>query len=249
MKYLTIIFFFTAISINLKANEQSDIIILKSGQSYKLNVLEIFSWGLKLSNNLSCMYKQISTISTNDSILVNKMKRELPQTTVSQGESHKYILDLSKNIYEPREIISNRYFNQRSIQLLVGYGSTPNTEFRFTMEPSVIDNIILEFSYSLNWYSRGERKYTSYKPNFSLGLGAFKDLEYFRMSILAKYMNQTGDDVSLDSYLVSTNIQKNILGSIFLNMSWNYYFGGIKIRDNIQNSVLYLGLGFNIDGN
>lgn len=129
---------------------------------------------------------------------------------------------------------------------MLGYNSTPNTEVRFTLEPNTSFDLLLEFSYGLNWYVKGNN-YTSSKPNFALGLGTFRDLKYFELTLLVKYMNQTGNDVKMDSYLISANMFTNVLKNIFFTVSWNYYFNGIKIKNSVETNVLYLGLGYNIN--
>lgn len=231
---------------NIFAAENQEMITLKTGQSYSLSVSEANDWGIKLSNDQYCMYKHISNIYTDDSLIVNQIKEFLPGVEVTKNSQSSFMIDFNSIIFETRKARDNMFSNRRSIQLLTGYLSTPNTEFRLTFEPKNTAHFLFEVSYSLNWYYKKQQDNTSFKPAFNLGAGIFKKFSFYEISVLLKYMSQVGDNVKMESLYVSPNIQAEISTNLFLVLSWNYYFNGIKIRESIENNILYLGIGYSI---
>lgn len=100
INYLSVFIFFVVLTTNLNAEQNDEKIVLKNGQSYSLEILDIYSWGIKLSNNFHCMYKQISIINTLDSKIVNKIKGYLPQVKISKSTRNIIILDFNDVIIE-----------------------------------------------------------------------------------------------------------------------------------------------------
>ena len=230
----------------LFASGQPDKVTLKDGETITAEINKVYTWGIGFSDNRTCMYKVIAKIITEDSILVSRIVDIAQDIQISRDIDSNYILDLRSVKYEIRKVEYYSYFNKRSIQTLFGFNSTPNIDVRFSAKPTHISFILCEVSFSLNWKNDSENN-KMLKPGFGIGAGLYKDFDFFEISLLAKYISQTGIANKNESFYLSSNLRSgNIYGNLFLILSWNYYFNKYKIQRSQFNNVFYFGLGFNI---
>lgn len=113
MKFLLSFVFFLVIVNLIIASESPDTIILKSGKSLHLDISEVNTKGIKLSDGQYCLYRFISIIQTNDKSIINELKRELPRIEISKDLDGVFIINFKEINFEIRKTKPINYLNNQ----------------------------------------------------------------------------------------------------------------------------------------
>ncbi|NQU68081.1 MAG: hypothetical protein HQ510_09080 [Candidatus Marinimicrobia bacterium] len=246
-KILLMLFLLSAASI---ASEDLDRISLKNGGVYYLTISQVDNWGVKSSNNQMCLYHVLSEISTKKSSVAKEISTLYPYLIVTVEVDSIYVINFDNFKTETLPKIKEHKRHELSLVYVESLKSIPNADIRFSLLPSVTSSVVQEFCYSSDWFFSLLDDRPIQTSGFSYGIGVRKEWHFFEASILLNYLLQTGFDerviaksINHESPFLSSKISVNSTKKLFISLSWNYYFNGIKVKEEFHNSLINAGVG------
>jgi hypothetical protein len=238
--------------------DDSTYIYLNIGDSIQANIIEVQSWGIKISDGRSVSYNVISKVITNNEEVVSKFKQQIPELNINENEKI-YTINIPRkslkfNPIRDRNVIAKFYVNA-----LYMFNEDELFELQFMIDPKISKNIIFKVATSFGWDSeiKKDRLYRnmsnkSYLNLLTFGVGYHVKFEKIKILFFMNYADKIFFDGDASAIFDNKSFLYPTVNSILeykrLNfiLGSRYYFNYNSNGKKTQKLSFHLGLGITI---